>query len=151
MSEARPADLRASFAAVPAGDLPDGLVLFDGVCALCSGWVRFVLSRDVERQFCFASIQGAYGRALAQRLSLDPDDPATNAVVVDGRVHFKSDSALAVLGRLPRWRWTRALKALPKPLRDWAYDRVARNRYTLFGRYDTCMMPSPELRDRFLD
>lgn len=141
---------RTGFASEPAGDVPDGLVLFDGVCVLCSGWVRFIIPRDAAKRFRFASIQGDYGRALAERLRIDPDDPQTNAVVLGGRVHFKSDSALGVLGELPGWRWTRLLRVVPKRLRDWLYDRIARNRYRLFGRHDTCMLPGAEHRDRFI-
>ena len=142
---------RTSYRSIPAGDLPEGLVPFDGVCVLCSGWVKFTIPRDEARRFRFAAIQGGYGRSIAERLGIDPDEPGTNAVVSNGYVHFKSDSALAVLGGLPGWRWTRIFKAVPKPLRDWLYDRVARNRYALFGRHDSCLMPTPEMRGRFVD
>ena len=104
-----PACVRTGFASEPAGDLPDGLVLFDGVCVLCSGWVRFIMARDDARRFRFAAIQGSDGRELARRLAIDADNPQTNAVVLGGEVHYKSDSALAVLGQLPGWRWTRVL------------------------------------------
>lgn len=145
------AQWRSSFEPQSVDGIPNGLVLFDGVCVLCSGWVKFVLRRDASGQFQFASIQGAVGSALARRLGIDPNDPATNVVVIDGVAHFKSDSALAVLGRLPGFRWTRALKALPRGLRDWVYDRIARNRYALFGRTKSCLLPTPEQRSRFLD
>lgn len=150
MQSAEPSASRTSFASEPAGDLPDGLVLFDGVCVLCSGWVQFITPRDAAKRFRFASIQGDYGRALSERLRIDPEAPTTNAVVLGGRVHFKSDSALAVLGELPGWRWTRGLRVVPKPLRDWLYDRVARNRYRLFGRHAACMVPTADIRDRFV-
>lgn len=142
---------RTSFAPTSAEDIPSGLVLFDGVCVLCSGWVRFILARDAEAQFRFASIQGSLGSAFARSLGIDPIEPATNAVVLDGVAYFKSDSALAVLSRLRGWRWTRIFNALPRGLRDFAYDRIARNRYVLFGRTDGCMLPSAEQRSRFLD
>src|SRR6476620_6717092 len=83
-----------------------GLVLYDGVCVLCSRWFRFVAQRDVERRFLFTAIQSAYGRALALKLGIDPDNPDTNAVLLDGEVYLRSDSALAVLSALPGWRWT---------------------------------------------
>jgi predicted DCC family thiol-disulfide oxidoreductase YuxK len=132
-------------------DLPDGLILFDGECVLCSGWVKFILPRDPHGQFRFASIQGSPGRELAARLGIDPDSPATNAVVSEGMAHFKSDSALAVLGRLDGWRWTRLLRFCPRFLRDWIYDRIARNRYRLFGREQHCMVPPADWETRFLD
>jgi len=135
---------------VPAPDLPDGLILFDGVCLLCSAWVRFVVPRDPGARFRFVAIQDATGRGMAARLGIDAAEPETNAVVLDGRAFFKSDAALAVLRHLHGWRWTAALRAVPRPLRDWLYDRVARNRYRLFGRAEVCMVPTPELSTRFL-
>ena len=86
---------------VPAPDLPDGLILFDGVCLLCSAWVRFVVRRDPAARFRFVAIQDAAGREMAARLGIDATEPETNAVVLGGRAFFKSDAALAVLGRLP--------------------------------------------------
>ena len=94
------------------------MILYDGVCIFCSRWVRFVATRDVERRFRFTAIQSPYGTRLAQAFGIDPDDPDTNAVVHGGVAYFKSDAALTVLGSLPGWRWTRALFAVPKPLRD---------------------------------
>lgn len=134
---------RTSFAPTPADDLPEGLVLFDGACVLCSAWVNFVLARDAAQRFRFTSIQGPYGRKLAQRFGLDLDDPQSNAIVLDGQVLFKSDSALGVLGVLPGWRWTRVFNPLPRPLRDWVYDRIARNRYALFGSPSQCVVLKP--------
>lgn len=138
------------WAPVPAPGLPDGLILFDGVCLLCSAWVRFVARRDPAMRFRFVAIQDAAGRDLAARLGIDAAEPETNAVALGGRAFFKSDAALAVLRHLPGWRWTGALRAVPRPVRDWAYDRIARNRYRLFGRTDVCMVPTPDLAARFL-
>jgi len=131
--------------------LPDGVILFDGECALCSRWVSFVIRNDPESIFRFVSIQGSAGTDIATRLGIDPRDPETNAVTSDGYVHFKSDAALAVLSRLPGWSWTRQARIIPKPLRDWLYDRIARNRYALFGRNDTCLVPTPDIARRFVD
>ena len=130
--------------------VPNGLILFDGVCVLCSGWVRFVLERDRDGWFCFTPIQSPYGRALAERLGIDADNPQTNAVVVRGRAHFKFDTVIAILERLPRWHWARALALMPRPLRNFIYDRVAQNRYRWFGRTESCMVPTPEIAQRFL-
>ena len=132
------------------GGVPEGLVLFDGVCVLCSGWVRFLLERDRDQFFRFTPIQSPYGRALAQRLGIDAETPQTNAVIAGGRAHFKADSAIEALTHLPRWRWVRAFTILPRPVRNWFYDRVALNRYQVFGRTETCMVPTPELMRRFV-
>ena len=134
----------------PAPDEPDGLILFDGVCVFCSRWVRFVINRDPEQQFRFITVQSETGRALAARFGIDPEAPQTNAVILDGRIFFKSDAALAVLGALTATRPLALLKAAPRVLRDLVYDLIARNRYTIFGRTETCMAPSAEDRARFL-
>ena len=134
----------------PAPEEPDGLILFDGVCVFCSRWVRFVIDHDPERRFRFLPIQSDAGRALAERYGVDPEAPQTNAVVLDGRIFFKSDAALTVLGALPRTRALAGLKAAPRLLRDPVYDLIAKNRYAIFGRTDACMVPSPGDRERFL-
>lgn len=133
----------------PAPDEPDGLILFDGVCVFCSRWVRFVIDRDPERRFRFMAIQSEPGRALAVRYGIDPDEPQTNAVVWGGRIHFKSDAALTVLGQLATTRPLGLLKAVPRLVRDPVYDLIAGNRYRIFGRTDVCMVPAPEDRSRF--
>ncbi|MFC7379072.1 thiol-disulfide oxidoreductase DCC family protein [Brevundimonas sp. GCM10030266] len=134
----------------PAPDEPDGLILFDGVCVFCSRWVRWVITHDRERRFRFLPIQSEAGRALAVRYGIDPEAPQTNAVVLGGRIFFKSDAALTVLGALPKTRALKALKATPRLLRDPLYDLIAKNRYAVFGRTDACVVPSPEDRERFL-
>lgn len=134
----------------PAPDEPDGLILFDGACVFCSRWVRFVIDRDPERRFRFVSIQSGTGRVLAVRFSIDPEAPQTNAVVWGGRIFFKSDAALTVLGALAATRPATLLKAVPRVVRDPLYDLIARNRYAIFGRTEGCMVPSEEDRARFL-
>jgi predicted DCC family thiol-disulfide oxidoreductase YuxK len=128
----------------------DGVILYDGVCVLCSGWMRFVLDRDVNRTFRFTPIQSPYGRALAQKLGIDPDDPDTNAVIINGSAWRRSDAALQVVSRLPRWSWVRGLKAAPRPLRDLVYRLVARTRYRIFGRHQTCDIGAGRYADRVI-
>jgi predicted DCC family thiol-disulfide oxidoreductase YuxK len=130
--------------------VPDGLIVFDGVCVLCSGWVRFVIERDRAAQFRFTPIQSPLGSNLASQLGVSVDDPETNVAVFGGRAFFKSDAAIEVLSRLRRWRWVAALRAVPRPIRDFAYDAVARRRYRLFGRSAVCLVPAPELAGRFV-
>ena len=130
---------------------PEGLILFDGVCVFCSRWVRFVIDHDPAGRFSFTTVQSVRGRALAARFGIDPQAPQTNAVVWNGRIHFKSDAALTVFGQLPATRPLAFLKALPRIVRDPAYDLIARNRYKIFGRTGTCMVPSASDRARFLD
>jgi predicted DCC family thiol-disulfide oxidoreductase YuxK len=129
----------------------DDVILYDGVCVFCSRWVRFVIARDRQKRFRFTPIQSAYGSRLARTFGIDPDDPDTNAVIHGGKAHLKSDAALTVLSNLPGWGWTRALFAVPKPLRNAVYSLVARNRYRIFGKYDVCFVPDAELRQRVLE
>jgi predicted DCC family thiol-disulfide oxidoreductase YuxK len=129
----------------------DDVILYDGVCVFCSRWVRFVAVRDVERRFRFTAIQSGYGTRLARALGIDPDDPDTNAVVHDSEVFLKSDAALTVLSHLQGWRWVRVLRSVPKPFRDAVYNLVARNRYRIFGKYETCFVPDAELRARVME
>lgn len=134
----------------PALDEPDGLILFDGVCVFCSRWVRFVIDHDPARRFSFVAIQSPRGRALAERFRIDVEVPQTNAIILDGQAWFKSDAALKVLGGLPGSQAWGALRAVPRWLRDPLYDLIARNRYRIFGRAETCRAPSPGDRARFL-
>ena len=134
----------------PAPDEPDGLILFDGVCVFCSRWVRFVIARDPERRFRFLPIQSEAGRALAMRYGIDPKAPETNAVVLGGWIFFKSDAALTVLGALASTRPLGRLKSVPRAVRDPVYDLIAKHRYAIFGRTETCMVPSAQERARFL-
>ena len=134
----------------PAPEEPDGLILFDGVCVFCSRWVRFVIDRDPEQRFRFMAIQSERGRTLAERFSIDPDAPQTNAVILNGRIAFKSDAALTVLGALAATRSLGVLKVVPHWLRDPVYDLIARNRYRVFGRTEACMVPTAEDRSRFV-
>ncbi len=129
----------------------DDVILYDGVCVFCSRWVQFVIARDTARRFRFTPIQSPYGTRLAQAFGIDPQEPDTNAVVHGGKAHLKSDAALTVLSSLPGWGWTRALRAIPKPLRDAVYSLVARNRYRIFGKYESCFVPDAELRRRVLE
>jgi predicted DCC family thiol-disulfide oxidoreductase YuxK len=129
----------------------DDVILFDGVCIFCSRWVHFVALRDTAWRFRFTPIQSDYGMRLAKTFGIDPGDPDTNAVVHGGEAFFKSDAALTVLSYLPGWGWTRALFAVPKPLRNAVYNLVARNRYRIFGKYDTCFVPDADLRARVIE
>jgi predicted DCC family thiol-disulfide oxidoreductase YuxK len=128
----------------------DDVILFDGVCVLCSGWTSFVARRDVARRFRFTPIQSAYGRRLATALGIDPDDPDTNAVVLGGRALRRSDGALAVLSSLPGWGWVRVLRIVPRFVRDAIYGFIARNRYRMFGRHDACDLSGACFADRIV-
>lgn len=127
------------------------VVLFDGVCNLCNGSVQFIVRHDPAGRFRFASLQSREGQALLRRHGLDPADLFSVILVEGGRAYSRSDAALRIAGGLSGgWRAAGALRVVPRPLRDLVYGWVARNRYRWFGRQDACMIPTPELRGRFL-
>ncbi|MBL8990405.1 MAG: thiol-disulfide oxidoreductase DCC family protein [Phycisphaerae bacterium] len=128
------------------------VVLFDGVCNLCNGSVRFIVRRDRAGRIAFAPLGSpAAARVLSAAGVEGVALPDSLVLVRSGRVHVCSGAALRIAGLL-RWPWPvlTVLLAIPWPLRDWVYRWVARNRYRWFGRRETCMMPTPELRSRFL-
>lgn len=132
--------------------IPTPLILYDGVCRLCTSTVLFVIERDRRKRFRFASLQSPLGQRLLRSVGLSPDELKT-FVLVDENGHFtKSAAALRVaadLGGL--WRVVSLLRVIPGPIRDGVYDWVARNRYRWFGRLEQCLVPVPDVQDRFVD
>ena len=127
------------------------LIVFDGVCVFCSRFVQLILRLDQEKRFRFATAQSPLGEALFRQHGLPTDDYDSNLAIIDGAAFTKLDSFVAVMAALGwPWRAAKALLILPRPLRDWLYDRVAKNRYALFGRKDSCDIPSAELRERLI-
>lgn len=127
------------------------LIVFDGVCVLCSGFARFVLKRDKSFAFRLVTAQSPLGQALFRHYGLATDDFETNLVIAEGRAYAKLDTVIVAGARLGGpWRLLVLLRLLPRPFADWLYDKIARNRYRLFGRTEACMMPPPEWRDRFI-
>lgn len=127
------------------------LILFDGVCNFCNTAVQMVIEIDRQKIFKFAPIQSELGRQLYHQHGLDASDIQTLMLVDGDRVWTKSDAVLEVLSRLDGgWQLLGAFKAMPQPLRDWAYSEFARQRFVLFGKRDACMVPTPELRERFI-
>ncbi|RBW68918.1 hypothetical protein DS031_14380 [Bacillus taeanensis] len=128
------------------------VLLFDGVCNLCNGIVQFVIKHDKKEHFLFASLQSEAGQQLLKQFAL-PTDDFNSFVYVKGDTYYtKSTAALFVVKRLSGlWQLLFAAMILPKPIRDKLYDLIAKNRYKLFRKRDTCMMPTPELKKRFLD
>lgn len=133
------------------------VILFDGVCNLCNASVNFVMDHDEDGVFRMAALQSDVGQALLARHGYDGRTPATTppdsiALVEDGRLYFRSEAALRIAARLDgAWPLLKIFLAVPAPLRDVVYDWVARNRYRWFGTRDTCRLPTPDERARFLD
>ena len=131
------------------------VIVFDGVCVLCNGWVRFLLRHNRKQRYRFAAMQGDSGRGLLAAHGLDPDDPASFLLIeydisASPRISTDTDAVRRVLiGLGGAWRLA-ALFALPRWTRDPLYRAVARNRYRWFGRHDVCMVPDPAQAHRFL-
>ena len=148
-----PADL----AAAGLSELEHQLIVFDGICHLCTGFVHFVIRHDRAGQFHFLPAQSPRGEALYARFGLKSGAPTnqdwdSNLLVLEGRVYTELDAFIEVTRRFGGlWRLMPALYAMPRVLRDWLYNRVARNRYRWFGKRDVCYLPTPDLAARFLD
>lgn len=124
--------------------------LYDGVCVLCSGGVRYTLRRERDDKMRFVAIQSPEGRQLALAHGIDPDEPDSFLFIEGGRALTKSDGVLALIAHLDGpARLLLGGRMLPRQLRDWLYDRVARNRYRLFGQKASCDLPDPGQRHRF--
>lgn len=118
------------------------VVVFDGFCHICTGGVRFVLRHPVEPPFEIVPMQSERGHALLVKYEIDPEDPMTFLVLDGGKAMTESDASIhlvAALGGI--WRIAEAGRICPKPIRDWMYRVLARNRYNWFGKRDTCYLP----------
>lgn len=128
------------------------VILFDGVCNLCNGAVQFIVKRDHRGRFRFASLQSAFGKEQCEQFSLPTDRLYSILLIKKGKVYDRSDAILEITKDLRGiWPVLSFFKILPKVFRDAVYDMISRNRYRWFGRKDTCMIPTPELKARFLD
>lgn len=128
------------------------LIVFDGECVLCSGFFRFIIRADRTQRFHFTHAQSDLGGALYRALGQPVDDFETNLVIVDGMIYERFDAFAAAMVAVGwPYKALAVIRAIPEPLRSFLYHRLAKNRYAIFGRYDTCMMPDTALRARFID
>ena len=127
------------------------IILFDGLCNLCNGAVQFVIKNDAEKKFLFTSLQSEAGQQLLKQYKLPAENFNSFTLIQDGKVYVKSSGALKVAKQL-----TGSIKLLyvfiivPSFIRDAVYNWIAKNRYKWFGKKESCMLPSPELKERFL-
>lgn len=126
------------------------IVLFDGVCNLCSSIVQFIIRHDTAGKFRFASLQSDIGQRLTVMYQL-PANPDTFVLITENRAYTKSTGALRLAKELGgMWSLFYLLIIVPKPIRDYLYAFIAKNRYKWFGKKDSCLLPARELKDRFL-
>ncbi|HEX7844798.1 MAG TPA: thiol-disulfide oxidoreductase DCC family protein [Chitinophagaceae bacterium] len=128
------------------------IVLFDGVCNLCNRAVQFIIKRDKKKQFRFASLQGKKGHELLQQFGLPTNEINSFILVENNQAYTRSTGGLRMLKKLGgKWKLLYALMIFPRFVRDAVYNWIARNRYKWYGKREECMIPTPELKERFLD
>ncbi|MBA2250217.1 MAG: thiol-disulfide oxidoreductase DCC family protein [Chitinophagaceae bacterium] len=128
------------------------VILFDGVCNLCNSAVKFVIARDKKKLFSFASLQSDEGQKRLTEHQLSSMDLDSFVLIENGKAYTRSDGALRVAKKLKGgWPLLYAFIIVPKFIRDGMYNWIARNRYKWFGKQDVCMIPTPELKARFLN
>ena len=127
------------------------IILFDGICNLCDGAVQFVIKHDPENQFLFASLQSEAGQRLLKQYKLSIENFNSFILIQDEKVYNKSTGALKVARQIKGvWSWLYIFIIIPAFIRDTVYTWIAQNRYKWFGKKEACMIPTPELKARFL-
>jgi predicted DCC family thiol-disulfide oxidoreductase YuxK len=128
----------------------NGVILFDGCCNICTRSVQFIIKRDPWVYFKFAPMQSDAGRKLLGTHGLQPATTDTIILVEGSGCFTKSDAVIGVASRLSGfWPIFRVLSMIPRPIRDWCYDAIAKNRYRWFGKRKTCMVPPEDHLNRF--
>jgi len=132
-------------------DACENIILFDGVCNLCNGLIRFIIKRDKRRKFKFASLQSLEGQQWLKQFGLVKDEFESFVLISHNEYYLKSTGALKMLRELGGfWKAFYVFILIPRPGRDFLYDLIAKSRYKVFGKRDRCMLPTPELKERFL-
>ncbi len=130
----------------------DRVILFDGVCNLCTASVTFVIKRDPSVKFRFASLQSAFGQKILTEEGINTQYFDTVMLIKAGKVFSRSDAALEIARDMNGlWPLLYIFKIIPSIIRNWVYDWIAKNRYRWFGKKDSCMIPTPDLKARFID
>ena len=128
------------------------IVLFDGVCNLCNNTVKFIIKRDKKKKFLFGSLQSPAGQALLKQFHLPLENFHSFVYIKGNKYYLRSSAALHIAKDMGGfWKLFYVFIILPAVVRDFFYNRIANNRYRLFGKQNECMIPTPELKKRFLD
>ncbi|MFJ5964737.1 thiol-disulfide oxidoreductase DCC family protein [Bacillus sp. NPDC093026] len=130
---------------------PTHLILFDGVCHICSGAVQFVIKHDPNERMMFASLQSDIGQLILKEHGLPINQFDSFIYIEEGTLYKKSTGVLKAARHLKGiYQWSYLLLAIPRPIRDWIYQLIAKNRYKWFGQRTSCMVPTPNIKKRFL-
>lgn len=128
------------------------IILFDGVCNLCNSAINFVIKRDTNNRFLFAPLQSKSGAELVKKHLIDTATVDSIILIKNNTAYVKSTAALKIAQSLSGlWPLLLLFMIIPPFIRNWVYDYVAKNRYQWYGKKNACMIPTPELRDKFLD
>lgn len=129
----------------------DKVILFDGVCKLCNAWSNFIIKHDHQHVFKLCSVQSNEGQKILRHFGLSTEVYESMLVVEGNGVYQQSDAFFQVVAKLGYpWKFICVFRMVPKLLRNWIYDRIALNRYRLFGKYDTCLLPAADHDARYL-
>jgi predicted DCC family thiol-disulfide oxidoreductase YuxK len=129
----------------------ENIILFDGVCNLCNASVSFVIERDRKNVFQFASLQSSFGQEVLKKHQLSSSDFDSMILLQNGTIHQRSDAALRIAKELSgAWKLLYGFIIVPRFIRNGMYNFVARNRYKWFGKQEACMIPTPELKAKFI-
>jgi len=127
------------------------IILFDGICNFCNAMVNFIISQDKKNVFLFAALQSVPGKQLLEQCKIDWKTDDSFVVIENGKAYKKSNAALVLYNNLPwYWKWSQIFWIVPRFIRDAVYDLVARNRHKWFGKKDQCMIPTPQIKAKFL-
>ena len=127
------------------------IILFDGVCNMCNGFVNFLIPRDKQNKFQFGSLQSDKVKELLKQYHYSTDDISTVILIENHQLYSQSTAVLKIARKMSGgWSLLYTFMIIPKPVRDFVYSLIARNRYTLFGKKDACMMPTPEWKAKFI-
>jgi predicted DCC family thiol-disulfide oxidoreductase YuxK len=131
--------------------ITDQVILFDGVCKLCNAWSNFIINHDHQHKFKLCSVQSDEGQKILKHFGL-PTDVYDSMLYVEGDTFYQqSDAFFQVIAKLGYpWKAVCLFRIIPKPIRNWLYDRIALNRYGLFGKYDYCSLPTADHEARYL-
>ena len=129
------------------------IILFDGICNLCNSAIQFVIKRDKKNLYRFAPLQSDTAKALLQERGIDTSKIDSIILIDPNTAYYTKSSAALEIGKTfgGGWRLIGVFEWVPGPVRDWVYDLIAKNRYRWFGKQNECMVPTPELKAKFLD
>ena len=132
--------------------MPQSIILFDGICNLCNSSVKFIIKHDRKNKFRFGSLQSDSAKKLLEPYHFPPEELKSFILLEDGKIYLRSRAVLRIASQLDgAWKLTSVFYVFPSFISDAVYNLVAKYRYRIFGKKETCMVPTPELKSKFID